>query len=235
MIGMVGMLAMIKINLLAAREKKGASGGGRSVLLLFLVLLLAEGAGLYVWYDSVATRANAEKAKVKDLEAKVAELNKVKVKMEEREQNKATLAKQNIVFEELKYDKAGPANMLLFLTYVTTRKEDNVYNQEEIKAQEDAGWDMSWDPDRLWITFFEEKDKEVTIRGHAISHEDVAQFYTRLATSIYFYEVQPQIQERKFNTDLEVKYVEFHVEALLNYDTDGIPVAVKAPAPAPQQ
>ena len=232
---MIGMLLMIKINLLAAREKKSGGGGGRSVLLLFLVLLLAEGAGLWVWYDSVATREASEKAKVKDLEAKVAELNKVKVKMEEREQNKATLAKQNIVFEELKYDKAGPANMLLFLTYVMTRKEDNVYNQEEIKAQEDAGWDMSWDPDRLWITNFEEKERDVTIRGQAISHEDVAQFYTRLSSSIYFYEVQPQVQERKFNSQLDIKYVEFKVEARLNYDTEGVPVAVKAPPPPPKK
>ncbi|GMV38379.1 MAG: hypothetical protein AMXMBFR64_00950 [Myxococcales bacterium] len=229
MIGMVGMLAMIKINLLAAKTRKPVTGG-RSVLALFLLLLLAEGAGLYVWYDAVDERVKAENAKIKDLEEKVAELNKVKAKMEEREQNKATLAKQNIVFEELKYDKAGPANMLLFLTYVVTKKEDNVYNQEEIKAQEDAGWDMSWDPDRLWITSFDEKDKEVSIKGRAISHEDVAQFYSRLSSSVYFYDVQPQVQERKFNTDLDVKFVEFAVDAKANYDTEGVPqVAAAAP------
>lgn len=227
---MIGMIAMIKINLLAAKARKPPTGG-RSVLMLFLLLLLAEGAGLWVWYDSVSTRVGAENAKVKDLEAKVAELNKVKAKMEEREQNKATLAKQNIVFDELKYDKAGPANMLLFLTYVVTRKEDNVYNQEEIKAQEDAGWDMAWDPDRLWITSFEEKDKEVTIKGRAISHEDVAQFYSRLASSVYFYDVQPQVQERKFNTELDVKYVEFTLYAMANYDTEGIPQVATAVAP----
>jgi hypothetical protein len=142
--------------------------------------------------------------------------------MEEREQNKATLNRQNIVFEELKYDKVGPSSMLLYLAYILTKKEDNVYNQEEIKAQEDIGWDMSWDPDRLWLTSFEENDKYVEIRGQALAHEDVAEFYTRLGSSVYFYDVQPHVQERRF----EIKYVDFTVTASLNYDTEGVPAPV---------
>ena len=218
---------MIKINLLSSKEGK-KQRGGKNLVALFVLLVIAEAAGLYVWYDGVAQRAAVEGAKLKDLESKVEELNRVKQKMEEREQNKGTLAKQNIVFEELKYDKVGPSNLLLFLAYALTKKEDNVYNQDEIKAQEDIGWDMSWDPDRLWITELAELDKEAVISGRALSHEDVAELYTRLESSIYFYDVSPDVQEQKFNSELDLKYVEFNLHAKVNYDLEGVPTEVAA-------
>ena len=59
--------------------------------------------------------------------------------------------------------------------------------------------------------------------GHAIAHEDVTEFYRRLESSIFFYDIRPDTQEIKRNDALDMRYVEFNLECKLNYDTQGVP------------
>ncbi|NUN15307.1 MAG: PilN domain-containing protein [Myxococcales bacterium] len=216
------MIAMIRINLLPARTSR-KKRGGKQILILLAVILALEGIALFYWHQSTANSLAYEQAKVKDLEAKVADLNKIKAQIDEREKYKETLIKQNFIFEELKYDKIGPANALIFLSYVLTKKEDNIYNVDEIKAQEESGWDVNWDPNRLWLVDFVETEKDVTIIGHATSHDDVTEFYRRLDSSLYFYDIRPDVQEVKYNDEIDVKFVRFTVDAKINYDLEGIP------------
>ena len=60
-----------------------------------------------------------------------------------------------------------------------SKTEDNSFNAKELQSQEDNGWNVSWDPGRLWVTQFEEEEKSVKIRGEAMAHEDVTEFYRR--------------------------------------------------------
>ena len=224
------MLLMIRINLLPTRgkskRKKAAPSGASAArpLILLGVLILAAGmVSLYMWYEQLEAQSVVENTKTRDLQKKVEELEKVKQTMEERERSQQILAQQNFIFDELRYDKIGPSNALLFLSYVLSKTEDNSFNAQELQSQEDNGWNVSWDPGRLWITSFEEEDKVIEIKGQAIEHEDVTEFYRRLESSIYFYDVAPDVQELEYAEEMELRYVTFKVVCKLNYDLEGIP------------
>lgn len=224
------MLLMIRINLLPTRGKSkrkkaaaGAANAARPLILLGVLALIAGMVSLYMWYEQLEAESTIQVTKTRDLQKKVEELEKVKQTMEERERSQQILAQQNFIFDELRYDKIGPANALLFLSYVLSKTEDNSFNAKELQSQEDNGWNVSWDPGRLWVTQFEEEEKSVKIRGEAMAHEDVTEFYRRLESSIYFYDVVPDVQKLEINEDMGLRYVSFKVECKLNYDLEGIP------------
>ena len=216
------MIALIRINLLSVKDVR-KKRGGEKLLLVLLAILAVEAGGMALWYSNLSSTVEQQRRQIAALKRDVEDLNKIKAKIEEREKHKRTITQQNIIFEELKYDKIGPPNALLFLSYVLTPKEDNVYNAEELKAQEEAGWDVTWDPSRVWLTEFTEEDGKITIQGQAIDHEDVTEFYRRLESSIYFYDVMPGVQEIEVDKDIDAKYVKFTVTANLNYDLEGVP------------
>ena len=56
-----------------------------------------------------------------------------------------------------------------------------------------------------------------------MAHEDVTEFYRRLESSIFFYDVVPDVQEMQFKDSLELTYVTFKLYCKLNYDLEGIP------------
>ena len=221
------MLLMIRINLLPhSREERkkaadGAASAARPLILLGVLAMLAGMVSLYMWYEQLEAESIVQTTKTRDLQKKVEELEKVKQTMEERERSQQILAQQNFIFDELRYDKIGPANALLFLSYVLSKTEDNSFNAKELQSQEDNGWNVSWDPGRLWVTHFEEEEKAVKIRGEAMAHEDVTEFYRRLESSIYFYDVVPDVQKLEINDDMGLRYVSFKVECKLNYDLEG--------------
>ena len=49
-----------------------------------------------------------------------------------------------------------------------------------------SGYDENWDFRRLWISSFQERERHVTIRGQALTHEDVAEFLRRINLSDFF-------------------------------------------------
>lgn len=218
---------MIKINLLPTRtskKKRIAAGGGQAFLVLAILLLAAEGAALYfLWYQAKQDElAGANKAS-QDLQTKVQSLQKVKQQIADDEAQQKLLEEQNQILERLKDGKTGPPNMLTFLTYTLTDPPDTLANQDELKAVQKAGWNLQWDADSVWVTHLEEDEYgTLAIEGEARSHEDVAEFYQRLRSSIYFKNVEPGPQERKYDQGIEMKYIAFKGQAELNYRLPGV-------------
>jgi Tfp pilus assembly protein PilN len=219
------MIAMLRINLLPSKEVKKKKGG-RQVIFLMAALLVAEVAGMYLWYSSIDTATKVEAQRVKDMEQKVQDLNKIKDKIAEREAAKDTLMKQNYVFDSLKFGKTGPPTAMSYLAYVLTKKQDNAFNAEEIKAQEEAGWDLAWDPSRLWLTGLDQQGDQLRIEGEAMGHQDVTEFYRRLETSVNFFDVSPDVQELKSDLEVGSQFVAFTVNVRVNYRPEGIPRSV---------
>ncbi len=218
------MILMLKINLLPQKEgKRRRAGGGRQWLAILGLLVVIEFLVLYVWYSGVADEAAEAEASARRAEEKIAALEKKKTQLEEREQAKLELARQNVIFEKLKAEKTGPPEMLKFLSYVLTKKEDNLYNREELKAQEAAGWASGWDTHRLWLTEVTQSDTDFAINGLARSHEDVAEFYRRLESGIYFVIIDPLMQKVTNDKDFpdRLELVEFESDTLLNYNSHG--------------
>ena len=221
------MIAMIRINLLPAkdgrrRRSSGGGGGGQKTGAIILLLVVLELLGMFSWYQDLSDQVTEQRSIAKRAEDKVASLEKKKVKLEEREQSKVELARQNVIYEKMKSEKTGPPEMLKFLSYVLTKKEDNLYNREELKSQEASGWASGWNPVNLWLTHVVVGVGDVVLRGHARSHEDVAEFYRRLESGIYFVMIDPVFQKVFSDADFtELELVEFEATAMLNYNTDG--------------
>jgi Tfp pilus assembly protein PilN len=212
---------MIRINLLPS-EARRRRRGGQSTLTIVMLLAIVELLGLFTWYQGIEEESLRQATAVRKAEESVKRLEKAKNRLEEREEEKGELARQNGVLEKLKTDKTGPATMLKFISYVLTRKEDNLYNREELTAQEAAGWASGWDPQNVWITKLTEEFGEVTLIGLARSHEDVAEFYRRMETSIHFVGIDPVMQEVVNGQDFdELELVAFEAYTLVNYDPEG--------------
>ena len=218
------MIGMIRINLLPAKDgrRRRSGGGTQKTGAIIMLLVILELLGMYGWYQDVSDQATEQQSIAKRAQDQVKQLEKKKKKLEEREQSKLELARQNVIFEKMKNEKTGPPEMLKFLSYVLTKKEDNLYNREELKAQEASGWASGWNPETLWLTQVVVQHTKVVLRGHSRSHEDVAEFYRRLESGIYFLMIDPVFQKVFTDADFsDLELVEFEATAMLNYNTDG--------------
>ncbi len=217
---------MIRINLLpvtAAKRTSAPRGEGQTFVLVLVALALVEAAGLYMWYSSVDEQAAQASAEARRSEKKVKELEQAKRQLEDREKKKLELSRQNIIFEQLKTGQSGPPEMLQWMTYVLTPREDNLYNRDEIKAQEAAGWAPSWNTDSVWVTEFKQDGREVTIKGLGKTRADVAEFVRRLASSVYFVEPDlPEVKAVKDEVFPQVTLQKFEVPVIVNYNQDGV-------------
>lgn len=211
---------MIRINLLPILEKR-KKAASRAQLYIFASIFAFEVLFLFIWYQKTSSDLTEIEDKLKDLVQKTENLGKVKKAWEEWEKEKAELQKQVKIFEDLKSEQIGPPNMFQFLSYVLTpHNEEDEKNLDEIKSLELSGWNLKWNPSRVWVKRFKEIDGVVTIEGEALDHEDVAEFYRRLETGGYFNEVEPGLQVQKVDKTLDLKYIEFKGTAILNYKVD---------------
>jgi len=207
---------MIKINLIGTKVKPKPKAPAFRIY-IFAGLLLVEIVVLFAWYKILSSELEDATKRTKDAQAKVENLKRIKEEWEKWQAEKADLERQAAVFETLKAEQAGPANMLEFLSYALTAVPENPMYVDEAKAQELVGWNPKWDPKRVWLRKIEEKQGILTIKGEAIDHEDVAEFYKRLETCEYFGNIEPGIQSRKVSEELKLKLVEFTATTTLQY------------------
>lgn len=210
---------MIKINLITVRVKRKKRAPANQ-LFIFAGIFIVEIIALFFWYHQTSKELTYITDKNIELQKKIEELKKVKEEWLAWEEEKKILDRQYQIFESLKNDKIGPLHMFQFLSYVLTRIEDMPQNIQELKSLELAGWDIRWNPLRLWIQKMSEKDGILTIQGTAIDHEDVAEFYKRVETNPYLLNLEPGLQQQREDKELGLKFVDFTMTSLLNYNVE---------------
>lgn len=219
---------MIRINLLPSRTGRRRRSSGKRFIAITAALALLEIGGLTLWGQTLELDAERAIQRANAAETEMKRLQDRKKELEGEEEKKNELVRQNLFFEQKKYEKTGPYEVLKFIAYTLTRKEDNLYNRDEIKAQEAAGWSPGWDADQVWIDRLEESAiepplKAYLIKGYARSHEDVAEFYRRLESGVYFVAVAPQSQEVKRDKDFaDLELVYFTATAYVYFAQDGV-------------
>jgi type IV pilus assembly protein PilN len=181
---------MIRINLLPRKPVKRKGKGGLDILIL-LCVIVAEAAVLYFLYSSLSgkvedqQRANGIKqAKIDSIEADIKDHEMIKAELEEID------AREKII-QELIAGRTGPVQMLMELSTILSlgagpSLHKETY-QELLKRDPSAGYNPEWDSRRLWVTHFQEEDRQVEMEGKAMSNEDVGEFLRRLKLSDYFY------------------------------------------------
>lgn len=210
---------MIRINLIGLKTKraKQAAKGGRTQLFIFAAVILAEIAFLFLWHQRLTNELEDAKKRTTDANAKIEDLKRVKVAWESWLAEKADIEAQEQVFDRLRADQIGPPAMLEYVTYALTPLIDSSATGDEARAQELVGWNPAWDPRRVWLRSVREEGDKLVFMGAAIDHEDVAEFYRRLESSGFFFQVEPGSQTRKVHPDLGNKFVEFEVSMGLSY------------------
>jgi len=64
--------------------------------------------------------------------------------------------------------------------------------------------------------------REFSLKGFARSHEDVAEFYRRLESGIYFVNIDPVIQQVTQDVDFpQLEVVSFEASVLVTYNPEG--------------
>lgn len=204
---------MIRINLLQS-EHAAASTGGTGFIALAGLLVLALVAGLYFVQSGAEDEYNRVRATNNNTRSKIKALKKETKEVEKLELEKEQLERQKQVLQGLVEGKNGPINMLFEMAEMVRVEDDS----EKKLAQKNKGWNPEWDPKRMWISSFFEKNRIVRIEGFARSNEDVAEFHHRLESSRHFVEVTLRLSEVVTFTELGgAKFVRFTIDAVALY------------------
>lgn len=173
---------MIKINLLATKEKPSAARGPQislegAKLTAMFVIILAIGAGALV-FDYY--RLNAENARLQQEEkteqAEKTRLARVKTELDQFEKRQQLLLKRLNIIEALRKGQSGPVTLLNAVA-------SNVVSSEQ-----------------LWLTSFDNDGLKVSINGVAGSVNTVADFIASLKRSGQFksVEIQESYQDERY-------------------------------------
>ena len=184
---------MIRINLLPIKQDRRREAA-RNQMILGGLVLAAELAACTILYinmsGSIEGQQNANsniESEVRRLKAQVSDHQSILKEIDEFEKRQAAI-------EGLQEARTGPVYVMLELSKIMSKggrpNIDNAKYQEAVRLDPTAGYDESWDYRGLWVTRFEEKNRKVTIKGQALTHEDVAEFLRRLNLSRFFVTVE---------------------------------------------
>jgi type IV pilus assembly protein PilN len=211
---------MIKINLLPVKAAKRREQGQRQLLIGAGVFTLAV-VGV-IFFHTAEARAIAElendnrvlEREIANLKAEIGDYDVIKAQRED-------LIRQRDAIKRLQANRSGPVWMMRELSDILTKGKGPTFNKEEyedqIKRDPNAGFNPNWEPKRVWLLSYEEKNHQVKIKGAAKSDEDVAEFLKRLKQSAFFSNVYWQQTQPQTEQKLNVSYVTFDVTCQVDY------------------
>ena len=179
---------MIRINLLPAKVSKKKQAGTQQLAIAAAVLVAAL-AGNFFWSSSRASALAAREAKVKRTKAEIANLEKIIGEVNDIKQQQAAVKDKLAVLDKLKANRTGPVRLLDELAGLV--------------------------PKRVWIRKFDEKDRNVSFEGSAVTIEDVSAFMSALQKSPYFTSVE--LRKTSAKADGRFKVVDFTLTARAEY------------------
>lgn len=178
---------MIRINLLPVRAAKKKDLGLKQLVLLGL-LVVGVLLGNYYWWSSVDTTLESTKNQVAKLEQDIAQLDRIIGEVNEISKQKKALEEKLAVLEKLRKGRTGPVRMLDELATIM--------------------------PEKVWLSSFDEKGGSVTIKGGAMTNEDLADLMKALKKSPFFSE--PSLK-KSVQAGRQGATVEFELTCTINY------------------
>jgi type IV pilus assembly protein PilN len=223
---------MIRINLLPTDKKKRARriapsplpggdlslrtwgaiyGGAIAVWLAVLgILYFAQSGAL----ETVAQENTTLEARRDELQSKTKGLADVEGRLE-----KSRRLEQ--VVQDLERARRGPTRAVMELSRVLSSPGGPTINPAELERMREenplAGFNESWDVRRLWLSRFEEVDRECKITGMGRSNEDVAEFLRRLTLSEIYEGVTLQRTRAVNDPDTGLQMVGFDITCKVRY------------------
>ena len=211
---------MIRINLLPVKAAKRREQGQRQLLVGAVVFTVAL-VGVIAFHTTQAakiteiqTQNQNTSAAIARLKAEIGDYELVKAQRDE-------LIRQRDAIKRLQANRSGPVFLMRELSDILTKGKGPTFNKEQyeeaLKRDPSAGFNPNWEPKRVWLLSYEEKNHQVKLKGAAKSDEDVAEFLKRMKVSAFFDEVYWQQTQPQFDSKLNVSYVTFDVTCKVNY------------------
>lgn len=223
---------MIRINLLPSDKKKRARRVAPTALpsgdLSLATWGMVYGGAIAAWLvvlgvlyfvqsgelETVAQENKTLEARRDELQSKTRGLADVEARLE-----KSRRLEQ--VVQDLERARRGPTRAVMELSKVLSSPGGPTINAAELERMREenplAGFNESWDVRRLWITRFEEIDRECKIAGMGRSNEDVAEFLRRLTLSEIYDGVTLQRTRAASDPDTGLQMVGFDVTCKVKY------------------
>jgi len=182
---------MIRINLLPVKVSKKRESG-RQQLAFFLLIIVGAGVGLYSWNEDLSSSVNKLNARVKKSNRIIAGLRKsVKSMHQFKKQEKALADLLNSV-TKLNKQKVGPVRLMINLSRII--------------------------PPKVWLLYFKEKKKRVSIKAVALDYDDLYIFERNLKNSKYFYDVKIVGRTKQSSSPINGVYlIKFKIKCRVKY------------------
>ncbi len=215
---------MIRINLLpekrAAQRRSAASEGQGWVFAIVGVLVLEVIVLMFVQKsknDDLAriTKRNTEiTTSIDEIKRQISNRDEIKAQLKE-------LRDREEAIQKLESARTGPTSVLLELSHVLTPGRMPTVDRdklEQLKRDDPQSVpNPNWDARRLWLTAYDEVDRNVVLKGLARDGEDVSEFLRRLAISDYFYDVRMMPAQKTMDSTTHVELVKFELSAKVRY------------------
>ena len=211
---------MIRINLLPLKAARRREQGQRQLLVGAAIVTLAV-VGIIVFHGTQAGAINELRTKNQQLSGDIARLKAEIGDYDLVKAQREDLIRQRDAIKRLEANRSGPVWVMRELSDILTKGKGPTFNKEQYEEQlrrdPSAGINPNWEPKRVWMLSYEEKQHVVKLHGAAKSDEDVAEFLKRLKLSAFFSEVYWQQTQPQFDSKLNVNFVAFDVTCKVNY------------------
>ncbi len=215
---------MIRINLLpekrAAQRRSAASEGQGWVFAIVGVLVLEVIVLMFVQKsknDDLAriTKRNTEiTTSIDEIKRQISNRDEIKAQLKE-------LRDREEAIQKLESARTGPTSVLLELSHVLTPGRMPTVDRDKLEQlrrdDPQSVPNPNWDARRLWLTAYDEVDRNVVLKGLARDGEDVSEFLRRLAISDYFYDVRMMPAQKTMDSTTHVELVKFELSAKVRY------------------
>ncbi|WP_373044963.1 PilN domain-containing protein [Vulgatibacter sp.] len=181
---------MIRINLLPVRQAKKKEAGQKQLAILAGCVLAVLG-GNYFWYSSLDSTLTEKKQAVTKLQAEIKQLDQIIGEITNIKKDQADLEAKLAVLDRLRKGRTGPVKMLDALATLM--------------------------PDRVWLREVDEKGGTLTLRGAAITNEDLADFMRELKKNAFFKEPSLKRASQVDDRDAGSRVIQFELSCAINY------------------
>lgn len=188
---------MLKINLLPQEKGRRASSAGSMASMLLvavvgsLVLLLG---GLFLFHasqqselDEIVATNNRMQSEIDSIKSRVSDHQKILDEL-------AEIRRREEAIQQLQAARTGPTAMLVEISRILSPGGAPTADPAVVDhlRQHDRSrlWSPTWDTHRVWLTGFQEDNRNVTIKGDGRDADDVGELMRRLLLSQYFQDVR---------------------------------------------
>jgi type IV pilus assembly protein PilN len=222
---------MIRINLLpqkrqlkgrtAPAETSSSEGASQMWLLGVLGVLLVEVVIIIFVYKSKQDQLTVVQRKNNELKGTISQIQKDMANHEQIKGQLKELRDREDAIQKLQGARTGPTSTLLELSRILSAGRGPTVDRDKVEQlrRENplAVPNPNWDTKRLWLTNYQEADRQVKLVGLARDAEDVSEVLRRLQLSDYFYEVKLLTGQKTVDSVTKLDLMKFELSAKVRY------------------